>query len=61
MSHAELSAAQDVYVIPGLPQTGVRHSIRAFVPEVPDSFCFVSVLLALLPGASREYTHDWSL
>lgn len=61
MSHTELSAAQGIYGIPGLPQSRVRHSIRAFVPEVAGSFCFVSVLLALLLGVSKEYTHHWSL
>lgn len=61
MSHGELSAAQGIYGIPGLPQSRVRHSIRTFLPEVAGSFCFVSVLLALLVGISTEYTHHWSL
>lgn len=38
--------------MPRLPQSRVRHSIRAFVPagNVAGFFCFASVLLAMLLG-----------
>lgn len=45
MSQAELSAARGISVVPGLPQSGVGRCAR-----LVDSFCFVSVLLAMPRG-----------
>lgn len=53
MLQAELSAARGISVVPGLPQSGVGWVQRErLVPagKSVDSFCFVSVLLAMPRG-----------